>query len=148
MSFPRAPRRPRPIVAPHPVLEPSPSFPLPAAGGTFAVYVAAPGFEKELVTELQAARPGCVCGRRGRLVVADGPPLEAAWAQNIWLEPFCLPIISVGDAARALKAIQRNWHAHPVAEFRRTALIAGQLPPVSARPLMFGEPVPSSPLGA
>lgn len=148
MPFPGTPRRRRAARPPRPAPEPSPSFSLPAAGERFAVYVAAKGFERELTHELQMARPGCVRGRRGRLVVADGPPLNAAWAQNIWLEPATLPIASVGDAVRALRGIQRNWHAHPVNEFRRAALITAQLPPVSARPLVFGEAAPASPLGA
>ncbi|MCH5276906.1 MAG: hypothetical protein J1E80_03625 [Desulfovibrionaceae bacterium] len=147
MSARRAPRRRAAGLAPLPP-EPSPSFSLPPEGERFAVYVAAKGFERELTDELHTARPGCVRGRKGRLVVADGPPLSAAWAQNIWLEPLALPIASVGDAARILKGIQRNWHAHPVDGFRRSALIAAQLPPVSARPLVFGEAAPSSPLGA
>lgn len=148
MSFPKAPRRPRGATEPRPSLEPRVPFALPETGSAFAVYVAAAGFERDLMAELDAARPGCVRGRRGRLVLAGGPPLDAAWAQNIWLDPVRLPVASVSDAARQLKAIQRNWRAHPVDEFRRAALIAAKLPPVSARPLDFGGPVPSSPLGA
>lgn len=115
---------------------------------TFTVYLAARGFERELTAELEAARPGCVRETRERLVLADGAPLAAAWAQNVWMEPFFLPIASVSDAVRQLKAIQRNWHAHPVDFHRRAALIAQQLPPVSARPLVFGARPPVSPLGA
>lgn len=148
MSVPRPFRRRRGAHLPAPAPDPSSSFSLPRAGESFAVYVAAKGFERELTDELQRLRPGCVHGRRGRLVVAGGPPLNAAWAQNIWLTPMTVPIASVGDAVRALKGIQRNWHAHPVGEFRRSALITAQLPPVSARPLVFGEPAPASPLGA
>lgn len=148
MSFPRTLRRRRAAGLSRPAPEPSPSFSLPAADERFAVYVAAKGFEGELTHELHMARPGCVRGRRGRLIVADGPPLNAAWAQNIWLDPLTLPIASVGDAVRALKGLQRNWHAHPVSEFRRAALITAQLPPVSARPLVFGDAAPTSALGA
>ena len=148
MAFFRTPRRRRAATPPRPACAPCPSFSLPAAGKRFTIYVAAKGFERELMDEIHRARPGSVRGRRGRLVAADGPPLDAAWAQNIWLEPVVLPIASVGEAVRSLKSIQRNWHAHPVGEFRRAALIAAQLPPVSARPLVFGEAAPASPLGA
>ena len=113
-----------------------------------AVYLAARGFERELADELEMRQPGCVTERRERLFVSSAPPIPAAWAQNIWLEPFFLPIASVGDAARQLRGIQRNWHCHPVDLYRRTALIAEHLPPVKARPLAFGENVPVSPLGA
>jgi 23S rRNA (cytidine2498-2'-O)-methyltransferase len=117
------------------------------ASGDFAVYLAARGFERELADELtNAGRP--VLESRKRLLLAAGPPYQAAWAQNIWLEPFFLPVESVGHAARQLKAIQRNWHCHPIEHFRRAALIAEQLPPVNAKPLPFGQTPPSSPLGA
>ena len=86
-----------------------------------AVYLAARGFERELADELEMRQPGCVTERRERLFVSSAPPIPAAWAQNIWLEPFFLPIASVGDAARQLRGIQRNWHCHPVDLYRRTA---------------------------
>ncbi len=113
-----------------------------------AVYLAAAGFERELARELEERQPGCITAQRERLFVSSAPPLAAAWAQNVWLEPFFLPITSVGDAVRQLKAIQRNWHCHPVDLHRRAALIAEQLPPVKARPLTFGQKAPDSPLGA
>ncbi|WP_298068449.1 SAM-dependent methyltransferase [uncultured Mailhella sp.] len=112
----------------------------------FIVYVAARGFEGELQEELELAGVQ-VREVRERLVLADGF-FPAAWAQNIWLEPFFLPIASVGDAVRRLKAVQRNWHLHPVDFHRRAELIRQQLPPVKARPLRFGESAPASPLGA
>lgn len=110
------------------------------------VYLAARDFVQELLDELSVLTD--VQEVRGRLVLADGSPHPAAWAQNIWQEPFFQPIESVGHAVRTLKSIQRNWHCHPVDHFRRAALIAEQLPPVSAKPLAFGTPPPSSPLGS
>ena len=102
--------------------------PMDASFRPAAVYLAARGFEKELAHELQARQPGCIVEQRERLFLSSAPPLDAAWAQNVWLEPFFLPIASVGDAVRQLKAIQRNWHCHPVDLHRRAALIADQLP--------------------
>lgn len=122
--------------------------PMDASFRPAAVYLAARGFEKELAHELQSRQPGCIVEQRERLFLSSAPPLDAAWAQNVWLEPFFLPIASVGDAVRQLKAIQRNWHCHPVDLHRRAALIADQLPPVKARPLRFGDRAPSSPLGS
>ncbi len=110
------------------------------------VYLAAKGFEQDLAEELRIHGVK-VEDVRERLFLADGF-FDAAWAQNIWLDPVFLPIRSVGHAVQALKAIQRNWKAHPVDHFRRAALIEQQLPPVKARPLPFGKAAPSSPLGA
>lgn len=110
------------------------------------VYLAARDFVQELVDELSVSTE--VQEVRGRLVLADGAALPAAWAQNIWQEPFFQPVESVGHAVRTLKSIQRNWHCYPVDHFRRAALIAEQLPPVSAKPLVFGTKPPTSPLGS
>ena len=87
---------------------------------------------------------------RGRLVLARGTE-PAAWAQNVWTEPRWIPITSIGSGARQLSALQRNWRAHiPTlgGHVRRLRLMQEQLPYVAARPLHFGTPAPSAPLGA
>jgi 23S rRNA (cytidine2498-2'-O)-methyltransferase len=106
-------------------------------------YLAAAGFEAELEAEL-----GEVTERHGRLMLAPGPPRPAAWVQNVWYEPRRLAVASIGDAAKQLRGIQRNWALYAHAHHRRAALIAETLPKVTARPLAFGDPVPSAPLGA
>jgi len=113
----------------------------PEAAAT--AYLAAEGFEDELAQEL-----GEPAERHGRLFLAPGPPRPAAWAQNLWYEPRRLAIASIGDAARQLRAIQRNWALYAHAHHRRAALIAEKLPKVSAKPLRFGDGVPSAPLGS
>jgi len=110
----------------------------------FAVYHAAPGLLSELVRELGSS----VTAVRDPLVVADGEPHQAAFAANIWLDPQFLPVESIGDAAKKLKAIQRNWKLVPTGHFRRAALVTDKLPKVAARPIAFGEPLPDAPLGA
>ncbi len=109
----------------------------------FTVYHAARGHLPELVREL-----GDVACVREPLVAAPGPPRPAAWAQNVWLAPKWFSIASIGDGAKQLKAMQRNWAAVPSGLFRRTELIRQKLPKVSARPHVFGDPLPASPLGA
>jgi 23S rRNA (cytidine2498-2'-O)-methyltransferase len=109
----------------------------------FTAYLAADGFRDELVAEL-----GEVGEIYGNLVLAAGPARPAAWAQNIWYEPRLLPIASIGDAARQLRGIQRNWALYAHDLHRRAALIAEKLPPVSRKPLRFGDPVPPAPLGS
>jgi 23S rRNA (cytidine2498-2'-O)-methyltransferase len=71
-----------------------------------------------------------------------------AWVANVWHEPVHIPIQSIGDAAKKLRAIQRNWALYSLAQHRRAALIADQLPKVSAKPLVFGATVPTAPLGS
>jgi 23S rRNA (cytidine2498-2'-O)-methyltransferase len=106
-------------------------------------YLAAEGFVEELDHELGAADT-----RHGRLLIASGPPRPAAWAANVWLDPQEIPIASISDAAAKLRAIQRNWVVYAPRLYRRAMLIQKQLPKVSARPLVFGSPAPTAPLGS
>jgi len=59
-----------------------------------------------------------------------------------------MSIQSIGDAAKKLRAVQRNWAVYSFAHHRRAALIADKLPKVSAKPLAFGAPAPAAPLGS
>lgn len=116
------------------------------AGGIAAAYLAAPGFERELAEEL--ARRGARLVRwHGRLALSPDPPVPAAWAVNVWLAPREHAIASIADAARQLRAIQRNWAMYAPLLHRRAALIAARLPHVSAKPLVFPAAAPTAPLG-
>ncbi|MGH7093754.1 MAG: SAM-dependent methyltransferase, partial [Stellaceae bacterium] len=106
-------------------------------------YLAAEGFSAELAAELGDAEELCP-----RLFLAPGPPRPAAWTQNVWFDPQEIAIASIADAARRLRAIQRNWAVYAPLLHRRAVLVQAQLPPVSARPLGFGEPAPAAPLGS
>lgn len=106
-------------------------------------YLAAEGFEDDLRAEL-----GDVAHEHGRLFLCPGPARAAAWAQNVWIDPVRIPIASIGEGARALKAIQRNWWPYAPGLHRRTALLVDKLPKVSARPHVFGTPAPAAPLGS
>jgi 23S rRNA (cytidine2498-2'-O)-methyltransferase len=111
--------------------------------GEFTAYLAAPGFEADLRAEL-----GEISAEYGRLMLSPGPARPAAWAQNIWIRPQMLEAASIGEAAKALKAIQRNWWPYEFHLHRRTALLVDKLPKVSARPHVFGQPAPTAPLGS
>lgn len=106
-------------------------------------YLAAEGFVAELAHEL-----GEVASAMDRLLVAPGPPRQAAWAQNIWLDPVEIEIASIADGVRKLRAIQRNWAPYAPRLHRRAMLIQAALPKVSAKPLRFGDPPPAAPLGS
>ena len=106
-------------------------------------YLAAKGYVDELVEEL-----GVVDRSHGRLLIASGPPRAAAWAVNVWLDPQEIPISSISDAAAKLRAIQRNWAVYAPRLYRRASLIQERLPTVSAKPLVFGAPAPTAPLGS
>jgi len=106
-------------------------------------YLAAEGYVDELGHEL-----GAVDRRHGRLLIATGPPRPAAWASNVWLDPQEIKVASISDATAKLRAMQRNWTFYVPRLYRRATLIQKQLPKVSAKPLVFGTPPPSAPLGS
>ena len=110
----------------------------------FAGYLAPDGFLPELQRELGSA----VREIYGRLVLAVGPVRPVAWVANVWHDPAHISISSSSDAAKKLRAIQRNWALYSFGHHRRAALIAGKLPKVSAKPLIFGAPAPTAPLGS
>ena len=110
-------------------------------------YLAAEGFEDELDAELARAGVAVVL-RHGRLQVSEGPPVEAAWAANIWYRAERIAVSSIGHAARELRARQRNWAVYAPEHRGRAGLIAERLPHVAARPLELGEVAPEAPLGS
>lgn len=107
-------------------------------------YLAPDGFLADLQEELGAS----VRETHGRLVLAEGPERQVAWAANVWRDPVIMDIASIGDAANKLRAIQRNWALYPLQNHRRAALIVERLPKVSAKPIKFGDAVPAAPLGS
>jgi 23S rRNA (cytidine2498-2'-O)-methyltransferase len=116
-------------------------------GATRAAYLAPDGLEATLETEL--ARAGrTVLAWHGKLALSPEPPMESMWALDVWTAPRDIPVVSIKSAASALRAMQRNWSHLPVDFHRRSALIAENLPPVKARPLVFPEKAPTAPLGA
>ena len=84
----------------------------------------------------------------GRLALSPDPPVQVAWALDIWTAPREVEVPSIKTAADALRAMQRNWAGYAVDYHRRSSLIAERLPVVKARPLCFPEPAPTAHLGA
>ena len=111
------------------------------------VYIAPRFFENELKKELFYLDIP-VLRQYGRFFYCAKTPIRPVWAQNTWNLPQTLPILSIGDAAIKLMAVQRNWHSHPIDFFRRVKLIEEKLPPIRFKPHTYGEPIPKTKLGA
>lgn len=111
-----------------------------------SAYLAPEGLEP--VMQAALARAGVGITWHGRLGLSEQPPIACPWALDIWTDPREIEIVSVGAAANALRAMQRNWSAYGVEHHRRMALITDRLPPVKARPLVFPAPAPTAHLGA
>jgi 23S rRNA (cytidine2498-2'-O)-methyltransferase len=109
----------------------------------FACYLAPPGLEGRVAEEL-----GAIESALGRLFIKRGPAQDCAWAQNVWLDPRVVAYDSIADAARKLRAIQRNWAPYSISLHRRTALIAQALPPLPSKAKRFPFLLPSAPMGA
>lgn len=114
--------------------------------GYDTVHIAAEGHRDALIDEL-VHRGSTLVEEIGGLLFTHGVPGPAAWAQNSWLTPAEYRVDSIGDAARLLASIQRNWHLHSVSHHRRARLIAGKLAPIRFKPLDFPAQIPTSPLG-
>ncbi|GBQ71490.1 methyltransferase [Ameyamaea chiangmaiensis NBRC 103196] len=117
------------------------------AGEVRAAYLAPEGLEAVLEAEL--ARAGVpVTAWHGRLALSGLPPIDARWALDIWTDPVVQTVTSIGDAARQLRDVQRNWGLYAPSLHRRCALIAERLPRLVPRPLVFPAACPTGHLGA
>ena len=107
-------------------------------------YLAAEG----LVDPVVAALGDRVVAVHDRLVLASSSCDEAAWwAANTWLEPRWRRIGSIGEGARFLRSMQRNWAGYVTDWYRRAELLTDRLPPLRARRRPFPFDVPTSPMG-
>src|SRR6266481_3768281 len=66
----------------------------------------------------------------GRLAIAPGPARQIAWIANVWHDPRRIPIASIADGARALRAIQRNWALYAFGLHRRASVISDDKAPL------------------
>ncbi|MGN0740195.1 MAG: SAM-dependent methyltransferase [Treponema sp.] len=69
------------------------------------------------------------------------------WAKTALFNPFVLHFDSIGDAAKSLKEIQRNWAPYQYQHFRRASLIQDKLPYINLKPKNFPVVIPKSPVG-
>ena len=106
------------------------------------VYHAKKDFTKELEHEL-----GKFQKISDRLYIG-APKVEPIWFQNAWLEPQIIKIESIGDGAKKLKDIQRNWTLHSTKLHRRADLIQEKLPKVKAKRIDFLGEIPTQPMGS
>ncbi|MEZ5215247.1 MAG: SAM-dependent methyltransferase [Ilumatobacteraceae bacterium] len=114
---------------------------------TVSAYLAPVDLEHEVRDEL--GRAGVkITQRHDRLVVSDDPPIESAWAANVWRNAEYIPITSIGHAARELRERQRNWAMYAPSHGGRAKLIAEKLPYVSAKPMELGDVALEAPLGS
>ncbi len=108
-----------------------------------ACYHAAPFFMHHLEEEIPEPYR-----RDGELLTVLGETRKAYWVRNIWKKPFIAEFDSINDAAKILRAIQRNWAVYPFRLARRASLIAKALPRLPSKPKVFPFELPDNPMGA
>ena len=69
------------------------------------------------------------------------------WARTTLLNPKISFFTSIGEIARYLKGIQRNWASYQFGNFRRAALIQEKLPFINTKPKNFPFEIPHSEIG-
>ena len=111
---------------------------------TYTVYLAPRGREADLEKELGHN----VIERYDRLFMCNQPVHPVYFCQNIWYDARKIPVSSIKDTAKKLRAIQRNWAFYPHDLHRRATLVSENLPHMSLKPLPYGTLPPDSPLGA
>jgi 23S rRNA (cytidine2498-2'-O)-methyltransferase len=112
-----------------------------------SAYLAAEEQAEPLAEEL-ARRGVTIEAWHGLLALSPDPPVAAAWALNVWLEPREIEVGSIKSGSDALRAVQRNWGAYAADHFRRMELITEKLPPLRPKKLMFPCAAPTGHLGA
>lgn len=81
--------------------------------------------------------------------ILHGPKPQAVpyWCSTALLEPVEISFNSIGEAASALKSIQRSWAPYLTTSFRRGQLIQEKLPYMNLKPRQFPFKVPDSVAG-
>lgn len=69
------------------------------------------------------------------------------WASSTMLEPLEISFDSIGEAARSLKEIQRNWAPYQYQFFRRASLVQEKLPHINLKVRKFPCEIPNSAMG-
>ena len=69
------------------------------------------------------------------------------WARTVMLNPFFLKFNTIGEAAKHLKGIQRNWAPYQYTCFRRAELIQEKLPYINLKDRNFPVKITQSPIG-
>ncbi len=69
------------------------------------------------------------------------------WARTCMVSPLKITFDSIGDAAQALRSLQRSWAPYSFTAFRRASLLQDKLPRVHTAPRTFPCEIHNSPIG-
>lgn len=113
---------------------------------SYTGYLAIHKFESELRKELEI-KGLKITLEKDRLFLVEGDHPQMIWAQMTAFDLRAVPIMSIKDGAKKLKALGRNWGLFTVEHHRRAQLIQEELPKINQKPIPFRHPLPSLPMG-
>jgi 23S rRNA (cytidine2498-2'-O)-methyltransferase len=113
---------------------------------SYTAYLAIHKFEAELRKEL-TLKGFTIAFERDRLFLVEGNHPQMIWAQMTAYELVPIPITSINDGIKKLKALGRNWGLFTVGHHRRAQLIQEELPKYNSKPIPFRHPLPEKPMG-
>lgn len=111
-----------------------------------SLYLAPHTHEADLKAELDL-KGVKILDTRGRIFRCEGSRSDVIWAQCSFLNIQEIPITSINDGAKKLKALSRNWALFTTGHHRRAQLIQDALPHYSTKPIEFLQTRPSVPMG-
>jgi 23S rRNA (cytidine2498-2'-O)-methyltransferase len=82
------------------------------------------------------------------LRISQDPPVQAAWAADIWFDAEHIPVTSIGHAARELKARERSLALYEHVLRGRGWFVVDKLSYVSSKPLEVDQLAPDAPPGS
>lgn len=109
-------------------------------------YLAIHKFEAELEKELEL-KGLKIAQKHDRFYLVEGHQEAMIWAQMTAFDLTEIPITSINDGAKKLKALGRNWGLFTIGHHRRAQLIQEELPKISNKPIPFRHPLPEKPMG-
>lgn len=117
-----------------------------------AAFLSFPEMQNLLISELQnrfsvSAKPNATYGDLLYFSDWDFSKGVPYWCRTAMQEPFLLHFDSIGEAAKALKDMQRNWAPYQYQLFRRSGFIQEKLPYINLKNKKFPLNIPQSPVG-
>jgi 23S rRNA (cytidine2498-2'-O)-methyltransferase len=111
-----------------------------------SLYLAPHTHEADLRTELERKNLR-ILEERGRMFRCEGARADVIWAQVAFLNIQEIPITSINDGAKKIKALGRNWALFTTVHHRRAQLIQDALPHYPVKPIPFLHPRPDNAMG-
>lgn len=102
----------------------------------FQVHISFPEFENELEREVKILH-GKILEKKEHLFITSPLVEKPVWSQCTWMDPSWIPIDSINDAVKKLKAQNSLWMSYCFHLHRRTQLIQEKLLRLKPKPLQF-----------